>query len=873
MAQSKRSGTFSNGGSSGGGGVTVSDFHRHRSYRITVTTTSSAHDNKGNTGSRSDNGNRNASASRNNAVRVNESVEIHHHDEEEERHDTTHTATPQLITTAYEDDNQVEVTFSGGVVQYQYGSTGAVIDNSGDRTMNSAAMDVSEQGVLMTDGGGVVRCGVSAPSSSATGRSDEFQDSPTPDNHGITAFPSKKRRKRGILAAARLSGRVRSDNGTAGTDHITGINVPIDGRTQSAPIFRAVAADHSESITVTSPDLANHTILTDIDNDDTTTKAIGKISSSGRCLSATDSDTSSSYSAGNGDDFSSDAGVADSIVLAKKRKADANAVNGDKRAGRRCGWARGSWCQYALLMVIVILFALAGVLIYSAKKETGWFLEPNASAHEKDSSPIDDGVGNAGNDNNTTISTTASASPKRDNALANVATASPSSPPTQSPISSVPTYGPSSPPTLLPTQPPSLEPSQSPTLVPTDPRTYVPGDLTKYENGLILSTGLSSRIVATSGEKVELTSPTVTAAVSAHSFHRLPDAAAVFPHPDGWETHGWIYTSNSEVPDGAGGVGSVFFDQSSRVTDYVRVLRGTSKNCGGGATPWKTWISCEENGDGQLYEVDPTGKRPAKITVLGQSFGGNYESFTYDDRDPSNPRFFYTEDKTNGALRRFTPHPDAVTAYSGTGDEAAFNLLHSPDGTFEYLVFDMVAGDRGTFRWSTDIAEGRQSADDNYINTEGIDARNGRLVFVSKKQRELFILELDEGTWSKSSTSTGVFDGQPDQVNYMLEYNKRRKLSEFERPPMLIFTEEGGKRAGIHGRDGLGNYLTLVESMGNWAETTGLSFSPDYKHMYFAFQEQGILYDVWREDGYSFDANVLDLKYHYVSDTAPAPTN
>lgn len=278
----------------------------------------------------------------------------------------------------------------------------------------------------------------------------------------------------------------------------------------------------------------------------------------------------------------------------------------------------------------------------------------------------------------------------------------------------------------------------------------------------------------------------------------------------------------------------------------------------------KTYVLCplsttifqptEENGDGDIYEVDPSGQRLPKKTVLGQSFGGNYESFSYDDRDPTKPRFFYTEDKSNGALRRFTPHPDAVEAFSG---DEAFNLLHSTGGTFEYLVFDMVAGDRGTFRWSTDLSEGRQSAVDNYINTEGIDARNGRLVFVSKKQRELFILELDEGTWTKSSTSSGVFDGQPDQVNYMLEYNKRRKLSAFERPPMLIFTEEGGKNAGIHARDQLGNYLTIVESLGGVAETTGLTFSPDYRHMYFAFQEEGLVYDVWREDGYPFDANVL----------------
>lgn len=35
--------------------------------------------------------------------------------------------------------------------------------------------------------------------------------------------------------------------------------------------------------------------------------------------------------------------------------------------------------------------------------------------------------------------------------------------------------------------------------------TYIPGDLTKRENGLVLSTGLTSGVIATTGEKVRYT--------------------------------------------------------------------------------------------------------------------------------------------------------------------------------------------------------------------------------------------------------------------------------------------------------------------------------------------------------------------------------
>ena len=35
-------------------------------------------------------------------------------------------------------------------------------------------------------------------------------------------------------------------------------------------------------------------------------------------------------------------------------------------------------------------------------------------------------------------------------------------------------------------------------------------------------------------------------------------------------------------------------------------------------------------------------------------------------------------------------------------------------------------------------------------------------------------------------------------------------------------------------------------------ETTGIAFSPDGKHMYFAYQGDGILFDVTRTDGLTF---------------------
>ena len=66
-------------------------------------------------------------------------------------------------------------------------------------------------------------------------------------------------------------------------------------------------------------------------------------------------------------------------------------------------------------------------------------------------------------------------------------------------------------------------------------------------------------------------------------------------------------------------------------------------------------------------------------------------------------------------------------------------------------------------------------------------------------------------------------------------------------------------------RDELGRFFTILESPVLTDETTGLSISPDKKHMYVAYQDNGLLFDITRQDGLTFDAQTLDVKYHSTS--------
>ena len=121
--------------------------------------------------------------------------------------------------------------------------------------------------------------------------------------------------------------------------------------------------------------------------------------------------------------------------------------------------------------------------------------------------------------------------------------------------------------------------STAPSSSPTKTISYVPGKLTNAQNGLLLSEGLQSKIIARALTKVEL----ADGSFSRYGFHQSPDGAAVFPDPD---TGGWIYVSNSERENGDGGVGGIFFNADGEVIDYKSLQAGTSWNCSGGKTPW-----------------------------------------------------------------------------------------------------------------------------------------------------------------------------------------------------------------------------------------------------------------------------------------------
>ena len=130
------------------------------------------------------------------------------------------------------------------------------------------------------------------------------------------------------------------------------------------------------------------------------------------------------------------------------------------------------------------------------------------------------------------------------------------------------------------------------------------------------------------------------------------------------------------------------------------------------------------------------------------------------------------------------------------------------------------------------------------------------MYMTTKTRRHLFVLNLDCQTFTLSSTESGAFDSQPDQIARLVGQSN---------DSVLYFCEDGSWGSGVHGRDSQGRFFTILQSHDRTAlpaETTGLAFSPDNMRMYVSFQYAGKIFEIRRTDGRAFGGDRLDIHYH-----------
>jgi secreted PhoX family phosphatase len=322
-------------------------------------------------------------------------------------------------------------------------------------------------------------------------------------------------------------------------------------------------------------------------------------------------------------------------------------------------------------------------------------------------------------------------------------------------------------------------------------------------NGLRLNPAFSSRTIGTTGTTVTGTD---------YTWHASPDGGACFGLPDG----GWSYVSNSEAI--AGGAGYVRFGSDGTIVDAGRCLSGTVGNCAGGATPWGTWLSCEEYFAGRVWECDPTGARPAVVRPLMGSF--QHEAAA---ADAASGCIYMTEDVRDGALYRFVP--------TTWGDLSAgvLEVMTEQDGLIGWATVPNPTS------WTPVPTRAQVPTAKRFNGGEGAVMSGRRLVFTTKGDNRVW-------RYDPATNELTVLYDPLVQVNGVLSGVDNVEASS---EGVLYVAEDGGDMQIVLVRED-GATFPVVQLVGvTGSEMTGPAFDPSGTRLYFSSQRQpGRTYEI-----------------------------
>ena len=383
-----------------------------------------------------------------------------------------------------------------------------------------------------------------------------------------------------------------------------------------------------------------------------------------------------------------------------------------------------------------------------------------------------------------------------------------------------------------------------------------------------------------------------------------PDGTACFARRSG----GYTLVNNHEIggdephhvpnrdgltydPAAGGGTTNVEVGTNGeRVGEYVSVA-GTHNNCAGGATPWETWLTCEETEDtagtngltrdhGFVFEVSPDGRENAGNSPVPLRFLGRFphEAVAV---DPRSNTIYLTEDATgpNGLLYRWVP-PHGFRGGRWELKKLAESAGGDTAGRFQAMR--ALRGDRPV----RDLSEATQPGTS--YRVEWVDVPDRSAATDSTRNQlpadRITRSHKFEGAWwgttgayvvasfaRPDDGSAHAHDGQiwfydPNRqtitlkVIFPVDEDADRDGSNYDGPDNItgspyggvVVAEDGDGVQHLVGVDAFGRPYTLARNDLNDSEFAGPTYSPDRRYLFAGIQSPGHVVAItgpWRSSG------------------------
>lgn len=309
---------------------------------------------------------------------------------------------------------------------------------------------------------------------------------------------------------------------------------------------------------------------------------------------------------------------------------------------------------------------------------------------------------------------------------------------------------------------------------------------------------------------------------------------------------------------GLGGTTTLVYNEETGVLEsHYLSLAGTYRNCAGGAMPWGSWLTCEEDvtnkGDfggkveqdhGYVFEVPATEQMmratPKPIRELGRF---NHEAVAY---DPEAGMLYLTEDRHDGLLYRFIPNKKDDLHSGGKLQALAikngpkFDTRNWPESlgpdiltnipmALEWIDLDNVDAPGDDLR-----IRGFEKGAAIFARGEGIWFDKGIIYFACTNGGDLMKGQVFKLIPDADGGTLELFI-EPNNVDIM-KYCDNLTVA----PWGDVMLCEDDIDAYVRGVTPEGKLFTFAHSVGHASELTGVCFSPSGKTMFVNIQHAGL---------------------------------